>query len=161
MKKKVILPSICFAVLSTVAFNQAVQATENTTSVTASQITSTQTVNVASSSTLNLRASASASAAILASLANGTKVSVHSIENGWAKVTANGKTGFVSSKFLKEENKTTSQYVKVSDGSKLNLRASASTSGAILASLANGTQVTVHSNANGWENYCKWEDGLC
>ena len=150
MKKKVILPSICFAVLSTVAFNQAVQATENTTSVTASQITSTQTVNVASSSTLNLRASASASAAILASLANGTKVSVHSIENGWAKVTANGKTGFVSSKFLKEENKTTSQYVKVSDGSKLNLRASASTSGAILASLTNGTQVTVHSNANGW-----------
>ncbi|MGM0904905.1 MAG: SH3 domain-containing protein, partial [Bacillota bacterium] len=79
---------------------------------------------------------------ILTSLANGTQVTVHSSENGWAKVSANGKTGFVSSNYLsntnggssstttpvKEEAKTSTQYVNVKAGSKLNLRASASTS---------------------------------
>ncbi|MGM0903777.1 MAG: SH3 domain-containing protein, partial [Bacillota bacterium] len=142
MKKKVLLPSICFAVLSTAAFDQVVKATENSTPVsTASQANITHFVKISPGTNLNLRASASTSASIVGSLANGTQVTVYSNENGWAKVLANGKTGFVSSNFLtpknggssstttpKEEAKTSTQYVNIKAGSKLNLRASASTS---------------------------------
>ncbi|MCM3672286.1 SH3 domain-containing protein, partial [Mesobacillus maritimus] len=84
--------------------------------------------------------------------------------NGWSKVTAGGKTGYVSTQFLGKEKAssktetsapapakpvaTTTKYVSVSTS--LNLRASASTSSKVLSSLSNGTSVKVLSEANGW-----------
>ncbi|MDV2686908.1 SH3 domain-containing protein, partial [Alkalihalophilus lindianensis] len=107
-----------------------------------------------------MRKSASNSAAVVASLAKGTAVTVYSEANGWAKVKANGKEGYVSTSFLaakKAENskqtnvtvKATTKYVDIDSGS-LNLRKSASTNAAVVTSLAKGTAVTVYSEANGW-----------
>ncbi|WP_132009436.1 SH3 domain-containing protein [Mesobacillus foraminis] len=162
MMKKAILP-FCFAVLSTAAFNQVVHASENETpAAQVNQSTaSTQYVSVNPGSYLNLRASASDNASILTKLANGSSVTVYSISNGWAKVKANGKDGYVSAKYLSSKTSsskpaeqpktsTTTQYVSVNPGSYLNLRASASDNASILTKLANGSSVTVYSVSNGW-----------
>ena len=81
--KKLILPTVCFAVLSTPAFEKVIYAAENDTSVTkVGQIhVETRYVKVDSGSNLNVRASASASAPVLTKLVYGSKVTFYSEES--------------------------------------------------------------------------------
>ena len=176
--KKLILPTVCFAVLSTPAFEKVIHAAENDTPVTeVGQIhVENKYVKVDSGSNLNVRATASSTAPVLTKLAYGSKVMVYSEESGWAKVKANGKEGYVSTKYLttSEPSKSstlstpkiqsapapvsapaakptsTTKYVQVATGSQLNLRSSASTTGSVLTKLTTGVEVTVYSEANGW-----------
>src|SRR3954451_1175772 len=170
--KKLILPTVCFAVLSTPAFEKVIHAAENDTPVTeVDQIrVENKYVKVDSGSNLNVRATASSTAPVLTKLAYGSKVMVYSEESGWAKVKANGKEGYVSAKYLttSEPSKsstpntpapvsapaakptTTTKYVQVAAGSQLNLRSSASTTGSVLMKLTTGIEMTVYSEANGW-----------
>ena len=155
--KKLILPTVCFAVLSTPAFEKVIHAADNDTPVTeVGQIhVENKYVKVDSGSNLNVRATASSTASVLTKLVYGSKVMVYSEENGWAKVKANGKEGYVSTKYLttSEPSKSstpstpkiqsapapvsvpaakptsTTKYVQVAAGSQLNLRSSASTTG--------------------------------
>ncbi|MBT2658480.1 SH3 domain-containing protein, partial [Bacillus sp. ISL-18] len=155
--KKAILPTFCFAVLSTVAFEKAVFADTSSTQVSTYQAV-TKYVNISSGS-LNLRSGASSSASVVAALSKGTAVTVYSESNGWAKVKANGKDGYVSASFLSTTNpsnsttavaaQSTTKYVNVTGGS-LNLRRGASSSASVVAALSKGTAVTVYSEANGW-----------
>ena len=55
---------------------------------------------VSCSSTVNLRAEANTSSGILASLANGTAVTLGAKENGWYKVSVNGKTGYIKADYI-------------------------------------------------------------
>ncbi|MBT2656124.1 SH3 domain-containing protein, partial [Bacillus sp. ISL-18] len=129
----------------------------NSTTPVAAQST-TKYVNVSGGS-LNLRSGASSSASVVAALSKGTAVTVYSESNGWAKVKANGKDGYVSASFLSATNpsstttagvsQTTTKYVNISGGS-LNLRSGASSSASVVAALSKGTAVTVYSEANGW-----------
>ncbi len=158
--KKAVLPTFCFAALSTIAFEEAVHAAQ--TNPTQIQIVSEGTlkyVNVSSGS-LNLRSSSSTGAAVIATLSKGTAITVYSETNGWARVTANGKAGYVSSIFLSSTNPSssgktdssiaaTTKYVNVSSGS-LNLRTGASTSAEVITVLSKGTAVSVYSETNGW-----------
>jgi beta-N-acetylglucosaminidase/uncharacterized protein YgiM (DUF1202 family) len=109
---------------------------------------------------LNMRKSGKATASIVAILSKGTKVTVYSESNGWAKVKANGKDGYVSTKYLSmakpgsgstavTPEKTTTKYVNVSSGT-LNMRKSGSESANIVAKLSKGTKVTVYSESKGW-----------
>ncbi|GKU82237.1 SH3 domain-containing protein [Niallia sp. NCCP-28] len=123
-------------------------------------------VNVTKGSELNLRKSASTTGSVIIKLARGTKVEVYSQNNGWSKIKANGKTGFVSSKYIAKtkisadnSNDSSSEsssesavtkYVNVSEGSSLNMRQSPSASGAVIKKLGKNTKVTVLSEANGW-----------
>ncbi|WP_409303054.1 C40 family peptidase [Peribacillus sp. SCS-155] len=50
--------------------------------------------------TLNMRTTASANAKIITELKPGTQVSVHNEANGWAKVTASEKQGYVNARYL-------------------------------------------------------------
>ena len=156
--QKAILPSVCFAALSTIAFEKEIFAAQ-TNQVQMTVNGSQKYVNV-NSGTLNLRSSASSGASIIATLAKGTVVTVYSEANGWAKVNANGKDGYVSSSFLSATNPnasnpassavtSTTKYVNISSGT-LNLRSSASPGASIIATLTKGTTVTVYSEANGW-----------
>ena len=61
-------------------------------------------VNINPASNLNMRSEPSTNGAIITKLASGTAVTVYSEENGWAKVNANGKTGYVSAKYLITKN---------------------------------------------------------
>jgi mannosyl-glycoprotein endo-beta-N-acetylglucosaminidase len=157
--KRALLPTFCFAVLSTIAFEETVFAAQSETVDSESVYKSTKYVNV-SSGFLNLRESASSSAKVIATFIKGTEVTVYSEANGWSKIVANGKEGYVSSRYLTSKNldKSTSslqtpesitKYVNVSSGS-LNLRKSGSTSAELVTSLKKGTEVTVYSEANGW-----------
>ena len=51
-------------------------------------------------SALNVRASSNASATVIGSLSDGEYIDVYSNENGWAQIRYNGKTGYVSNKYI-------------------------------------------------------------
>lgn len=55
---------------------------------------------VTSSSRLNVRKSPSTSAAVLGTFESGQQIEVVTVSNGWAKVKYNGKTGYVSDKYI-------------------------------------------------------------
>ncbi|WP_152680023.1 SH3 domain-containing protein [Niallia circulans] len=128
----------------------------------------TKYVNVNTGSSLNLRNSPSNSASIIVKLAKDVPVTVYSESNGWSKVEAYGKQGYVATQYLtekkgtaspekKEETKTSTseeaaaKYVNVEKNSSLNVRKEASTNSAILTKLLRGTEVKVLSSANGWD----------
>ncbi|KQU26274.1 hypothetical protein ASG65_14635 [Bacillus sp. Leaf13] len=157
--KKLIIPTFCFAVLSTVAFEEKISAAP----LPAEQINNIETSNMyvnVSSGSLNMRKSASENAGVVAKLMKGTQVTVYSESNGWAKIKADGKEGYVSTKYLSTTKtvtvttattavKTTTKYVNVSSGT-LNMRKSGTDSASIVAKLTRGTQVTVYSESRGW-----------
>ncbi|MBL5817973.1 SH3 domain-containing protein [Bacillus sporothermodurans] len=168
MKKSVIIPGLCFAALSTIAFEKTVLAAEPPSVLTSQNVV--KSVNVDAGSTLNVRSKPSTNASIIMKLVKGTKVTVLSESNGWSKIQANGKTGYVSSKYLAVNTrkpssiskpttnppkkpssaKTVTKYVEVDAGSSLNMRNKAATNGTIIAKLAKGAKVTVLSESNGW-----------
>ncbi|MCQ6277102.1 SH3 domain-containing protein [Bacillus sp. V3B] len=167
--KKIILPSICFAVLSTPAFAKVIHAAENDTPVAEiNEITTTQYVKVGSGSHLNLRTSATTKSTVLAKLKDGTEVTIYSEKDGWAKVKAAGKEGYVSTGYLSKTKPSTAsttatpapkltpaptittEYVKVGSSTYLNLRTSATTKSTVLAKLKDGTKVTIYSEKDGW-----------
>ncbi|AZV62496.1 SH3 domain-containing protein [Peribacillus frigoritolerans] len=155
--KKLIIPTFCFAVLSTVAFEEKISAAP--LHAEQANIEDVMFVQVNSGS-LNMRKTGAEGASIVAKLANGTQVTVYSESKGWAKIKANGKEGYVSTKYLSATKpgtltktavtiKTTTKYVNVSTGS-LNMRKSGSDSASIVAKLTRGTQVTMYSESKGW-----------
>ncbi|MDP1452476.1 SH3 domain-containing protein, partial [Peribacillus frigoritolerans] len=155
--KKLIIPTFCFAVLSTVAFEEKISAAPLHDEQ--ANIEDVMFVHVNSGS-LNMRKTGAEGASIVTKLTRGTQVTVYSESNGWAKVKANGKEGYVSIKYLSSTKpgavkkaaatvKTTTKYVNVSTGS-LNMRRSGSGSASIVTKLTRGTQVTVYSESNGW-----------
>ncbi|MFS0888734.1 SH3 domain-containing protein, partial [Peribacillus frigoritolerans] len=155
--KKLIIPTFCFAVLSTVAFEEKISAAP--LHAEQANIGDVMFVQVNSGS-LNMRKTGTEGASIVAKLANGTQVTVYSESKGWAKIKANGKEGYVSTKYLSATKpgtltktavtiKTTTKYVNVSTGS-LNMRKSGSDSASIVAKLTRGIQVTVYSESKGW-----------
>ncbi|WP_066228881.1 SH3 domain-containing protein [Heyndrickxia sporothermodurans] len=169
MKKSVIIPGLCFAALSTIAFEKTVLAAEPPSVLTSQNVV--KSVNVDAGSSLNVRSKPSTNASITMNLVKGTNVTVLSESNGWSKIKANGKTGYVSSKYLAAANtrkpssvskpttnppkkpssaKTVTKYVEVDAGSSLNMRNKAATNGTIIAKLAKGAKVTVLSESNGW-----------
>ena len=156
--KKLILPTFCFAVLSTVAFEEKISAAP-LHAEQANIETGVMFVHVNSGS-LNMRKTGTESASVVAKLAKGTQVTVYSESKGWAKIKANGKDGYVSTKYLSTTKpgtvtkaaatvKTTTKYVNVSTGS-LNMRKSGIESASVVAKLTRGTQVTVYSESKGW-----------
>lgn len=58
------------------------------------------TCKVSTSSGLNLRSGPSTSNSIITTLSNGATVTKNSESNGWSYVSANGRTGYVSSQYL-------------------------------------------------------------
>ncbi|WP_242698568.1 SH3 domain-containing protein, partial [Bacillus sp. SD088] len=117
--------------------------------------TETKYVSVDAGSSLNLRSSASASASIIGSLKNGVAVSVESESNGWAKVKVNGKTGYVSSQFLKSGKETAdptpqTKYTKGASVSGISMYTKPSTKSSVMVKIASGIPVVVYSEENGW-----------
>lgn len=91
---------------------------------------------------LRLRNGASTSAAAIVTLASGTKVEVLEALDGWYRVEANGKTGYVSSQYL--------SVTGTVSASSLNVRSTPSTSGSKVTTLSSGAQVTLLESLDGW-----------
>ena len=113
---------------------------------------------------LNLRQSATTSSAVLSSIPKNTQVNVLS-KNGsnWYNVTYKGRTGWVSGQYLIVKETVvpvvaatpapgaTNTAGTVTANPSLNLRASATTSAAVLAAIPKNTQVAIISkNASNW-----------
>ena len=86
--------------LSLLVFSIILASVEPSTGEAAANTTPTiKYVNI-TSGTLNVRISESTNASIVMKLSAGANVTVNSESNGWSEITANGKPGFVSTKYL-------------------------------------------------------------
>ncbi|KIL48427.1 C40 family peptidase [Jeotgalibacillus campisalis] len=101
MLKRIMACLLIFALVAAVApsFDQA------------SASSKTYYVNIDSGS-LNFRKAASTSSAIIGKFVKGDTVSVHSQSKGWSKITAKGKTGYVSSQYISIKKTSTSLNYK-------------------------------------------------
>lgn len=150
----------------------------DTTQPTAPEL-GTPIATAVTTANVNFRAQASASSTLLGSLPKGVSMNVYAQENGFSLTQINGVTGYVSNSYLKitpVSDTTTPQptptpgsgsptvvaYGTV-NSSTLNLRNQPSTSGAILARLTKGVNVSIYGyaqnstwyycNANGVDGY--------
>jgi mannosyl-glycoprotein endo-beta-N-acetylglucosaminidase len=137
--KKVVVPGIFLAALSSPLFMEEAQAASIT-----------KYVEVNKGSVLNVRVGPSVNTNIVTTLNNGTKVNVLSETNGWSKVNVDGKTGYVSSTYLITKQENSIKYVSINPSSSLNVRESASTKAKVLTKLKQNTKVEVVSESNGW-----------
>lgn len=112
---------------------------------------SSSTTKYVNTTSLNFRSGPSTSYSVIGKLSSGTKVEVISTSNGWSKIKYDGKTGYVSSKYLSssapESSNTTTKYVNTST---LNVRSGPSTSYSVIGTLSSGTKIGVISTSNGW-----------
>ncbi|MEH6866581.1 SH3 domain-containing protein [Priestia megaterium] len=120
---------------------------------------SSTTKTYVTTANLNIRSGPSTSSAIVVTVKQGTQLtSTEQAANGWLKVSYQGKTGYVSTQYVKESTGSSepapapapaaSVYVATAN---LNVRTTASTSGAVMATLKAGTQLDVTAKAaNGW-----------
>lgn len=117
-----------------------------------------QVTGVPSNDTLNVRSEANTTSSIIAKLANGTKVQVigQDAKTSWYKINYNGKTGYVSNKYIKingEWNSSSSSTTatgtrKTTDN--LNLRTGPGTNYSIVTNIPKGTVIDYYSESNGW-----------
>lgn len=119
-------------------------------------------VSTSNGGNLNLRSEPVAGSKVLASVKNGTRVSVLMKGIGWYMVSVNGRTGFMDASFLKESSPVDpdpgTAWCRVNNASAssyLNLRASASTSSKALAKYKNGDKLEILSAGSEW---CKVRD---
>ena len=83
----------------------------STNSSTSNETTSTPTTTmyVTPDAGLNLRKGAGTSYSVIKTLSKGTAVTVHSSNNGWSNVSANGVEGYVSTSYLSSTKPSTSE----------------------------------------------------
>ena len=106
---------------------------------------------------LNLRKSPSLDAKVLDHYRNGEKVTILSAGDTWHKVqTADGKIGYMMSKFLKvtgesaEQQPFEAKLINVNGGSYVNFRKSASLQSSVIARLPVGLTVKVVEHGTDW-----------
>ena len=127
-----------------------------------------QEVGTINATSLRVRSAANTSSSVVGNLKNGEKVTVLGKANGWAKISYQGKEGYVSLEFVKidgnteeikkpEQPKTSdatikngTQEVGTINATSLRVRSAANTSSSVLGNLKNGEKVTVLGKANGW-----------
>ena len=117
---------------------------------------SNKKTKVVNTSSLNVRSGPGTNYSKIGTLTKGTKVSVISENNGWSKITYNGKDAYVSSSYLdnvdvnnpiQPEDKVETKEVNTSS---LNVRSGPGTNYSKIGTLAKGSKVDVLSESNGW-----------
>ena len=108
-------------------------------------------VGATTGSSLRLRADASTSASVITTLDEGVAVAVLDDSTaGWYKVNYNGNVGYVSADYLViDQDNVFTSYGRVS-GDGVYVRSAPSTDGSALATVDEGTVVTVNGFEDGW-----------
>ncbi|MFN4213517.1 SH3 domain-containing protein [Exiguobacterium sp.] len=122
-------------------------------------------VSYVTTANLNVRQGAGVGFALVTTVPNGTTVTATKQNGSWVYVTYNGKSGYVSTGFLKQTTTTPSAPVAPNLGDagagntdvdyivntpSLNVRASATTSSSVIGSVTAGQTLRVVQTANGW-----------
>ena len=89
---------------------------------------------------LNLRSGPSTLSPVIASMPNGSTVEIIGEQNGFYQIIFNGQTGWASSAFIQPAARAATVTTQ---GGNLNLRNGPNTSSSIIASMPNGSRVTV------------------
>lgn len=117
-----------------------------------------ETGKVINANTLNVRSGASTKYSIVTKIKKNDTVEILEKKSGWYKIkVSNGKTGWVSSKYIKitttSSNKPvtpTNSKTKTITANVLNVRSGAGTKYNIVTKLKKGDKVTVIESKNGW-----------
>ena len=101
---------------------------------------------------LNLRQEANLSSKVLGQYATGTWALILESGNSFHKVQVDGKTGYMSTKYLTggSGKAVATRYVRTNTGIGVNLRTSPSASGGIVTGVPDGTKVDVLVKGIGW-----------
>nr|WP_251129056.1 MULTISPECIES: N-acetylmuramoyl-L-alanine amidase [unclassified Exiguobacterium] len=120
--------------------------------VSTSSTTTTSTKTYTTTVNLNLRQSASTSATVLLTIPSGKRVTYLGTYGSWFKVSYGGKTGYVSSQYVKvsTSNTTTTSTKTYTTTVNLNLRQSASTTANVLVTIPSGKAVTYLGTYGSW-----------
>ena len=110
----------------------------------------TTTTKVVSISSLNMRSGPSTSYSIIEVLTKDTQVEVISVEDGWAKIKYNSKTGYVSNQYLSDKKVEEVTQTKYVNATTLNVRSGPSTTYSIIDTLKQDAKVEVISIENNW-----------
>nr|WP_295675635.1 SH3 domain-containing protein [uncultured Intestinibacter sp.] len=110
----------------------------------------TTTTKVVSVSSLNMRSGPSTSYNIIEVLTKDTQVEVISVEDGWAKIKYNSKTGYVSNQYLSDKKVEEVTQIKYVNATTLNVRSGPSTTYSIIDTLKQNAKVEVISIEDGW-----------
>ncbi|MGG0843962.1 D-alanyl-D-alanine carboxypeptidase family protein [Peribacillus simplex] len=150
LNKRLLATGFAFTILCTglICFNHA-----NFKGLAPSVVNAATTVTHTATANLNVRTGPSTANKIIATVKQGTKLTVSGKDvNGWLKVSINGQTGYVSSKYVKISNSGSSTAtVTYTATANLNVRTGPSTTNKIIATVKQGTKLTVTGkNANGW-----------
>ena len=122
------------------------------TSIANKSISFADTIKSVNTSSLNVRSGAGTNYKKIGTLHKGNKVTVISTSNGWSKIKFDGKTAYVSSKYLSNTSNNSSQSssTKIVNTSSLNVRSGAGTSYKIVGTLYEYSNVNVISESKGW-----------
>lgn len=127
-----------------------------TAAATAVVCTGALAANVTSTTNVNVRSGPGNSYSVLTVMKSGTTTSNLGTSGNWTKVTVNGKTGYVYSKYLTSGSNapstpttSTSKTVYVT-ASALNVRSGAGTSYSVIGSLSKGKSASVVGTSGNW-----------
>ena len=139
---------------------------QNETTPAAGGETRAMYVNTGNEGRLHLRKAMRKTSDSLGLFDNGTAVTVHAVQSGWAQVTVDGKRGYMLSAMLSDtppaprdttptENvpsggETRTMYVSTGNEGRLHLRKAMRKTSDSLGLFENGTAVTVHAVQGGW-----------
>ncbi len=112
-------------------------------------------------SALNLRSAPDAAAQVLVQLAPASAVTVHETRADWTRVSANGQTGYVATRYLTDEEPMSVQGVRfvATNGSTLALRETPAPTGTLLTRIPYGSEVTLLLDLGDW-CYVQYEKTL-
>lgn len=97
----------------------------------------------------NFRSAPSTSSKVYENLKNGQKVTVlEKVNSHWVKIRANGRTGYVSTKYIRLSQSSSTRQGTITKG--VNFRSAPSTSGRVIRMLSRGTKVTVLEQVNSY-----------
>lgn len=141
--------------------SSASESTSESASSTPASGTRTVTVN-----RLNVRSGAGTNHSVMGGLNNNQTVEVKSLTNGWYEINHNGRTGYISARYVTEQvasanestntnasestNSTPASGTRTVTASGLNVRSGAGTSHSIIGSVRQNQTVEVKSLTNGW-----------
>jgi len=106
--------------------------------------------------TLNVRSGPGTTYSILGTLKHGEKITVTDENSSWYKLTYNGKTGYVSKSYVKDEPVSATPQAPaektgtVNSPTGLNVRSGPGTTYSIVGGLSNGAKVTITDQSGSW-----------
>jgi cell wall-associated NlpC family hydrolase len=133
--------------------------TANTAYVSAEEVLPAVKTYKTTTENLNMRTGNSTLYGIILTIPKGSAVEVIGTLNGWDQVIYNGKTGWVSAKYLSTSSAPAPAPAPAPSASvtfkktthNLNMRTGATTGHAVILTIPQGSRVEVLSSANGWD----------